>query len=186
MILTAHIDDSGSDENSASPSRFFVLGGYVLPVEQWKPLSDAWAGELRRRPSVEYFKMSDAEYGDGPFEGMPEEFRKLKVNELAGVIGRFKPKPITAHLEWSDYASIVRGNVHLKIDNPYAILFYQILRTSYDWQIQLNRTSPEVGFHRVDFVFDKQGKAGVRAFQWHDGLHDVLPEPYKSMLGSTP
>ena len=186
MILSAHVDDSGSDENGSPPSRYFVLGGYILPVEQWKPFSNAWDKELRRKPSISYFKMSDAEYGDGPFEGMPREFRKLKVNELADVIDKFKPKPITAHLEWSQYASIVRGNVDPKIDSPYAILFYQIIRAAHEWQIQLNRISREVGFHRIDFVFDKQGKVGLRALQWHDGLLDVLPDPYKSMLGDTP
>lgn len=186
MILSAHADDSGSDEKSNPPPRFFVLGGYILPVEEWKSFSDAWADELRREPAIDYFHMADAEYGDGPFEGVREEFRKLKVNELADVIHRFKPKPVTSHLEWSQYASIVRGNVDPKIDSPYALLFYQIIRAAHEWQRDMNRISPEIGFHRVDFIFDNQGRVGLRAAQWHDELRPNLSEPHKTMLGSPP
>jgi Protein of unknown function (DUF3800) len=186
VILSAHVDDSGSDENSDSPPRFFVLAGYVLPVGTWKPFSERWADELKREPSVECFKMSDAEYGDGYFMGMEEPFRKLKVNELAQVIADFEPKPISAHLRWSDYKSIVHGHVSEKMASPYAILFYQIIKQSHDWQLELKKQDETIGLHSVDFVFDEQGKIGLRALQWYAKLREVVPEPYKKMMGNTP
>jgi Protein of unknown function (DUF3800) len=186
VILNAYADDSGSDESSANAPRYFVLAGYVLPIENWKSFSDRWDAELRREPPINCFKMSDAEYGDGCFEGIPEPFRKLKVNDLAQVICDFKPKPISAHLEWTQYKSIVEGRVHEKMASPYAILFYQIMKQSHDWQIELNKHNPNIGWHRVDFVFDEQGKIGLRALQWYSKLKEVLPEPYKNMMGNTP
>lgn len=186
MILSAHVDDSGSDEDESGHPRFYVLAGYVLPVDTWKLFSDRWAAELKREPSVKGFKMSDAEYGDGYFLGMQEPFRKLKVNELAQVISDFEPKPISAHLEWSNYKAIVEGQISEKMASPYAILFYQIMKQSHDWQIELNKHDPTVGFHSVDFIFDEQGKIGLRALQWYARLKEVLPEPYKRMMGNTP
>jgi hypothetical protein len=185
VILNAYVDDSGSDHDGVNP-RFYVLAGYILPVETWKPFSDRWADELKREPSVGCFKMSNAEYGDGYFLGMQEPFRKLKVNELAQVISAFRPKPISAHLRWDHYKSIVEGRVSAKMASPYAILFYQIMKQSHDWQIELNRLDPTIGLHRVDFVFDEQGKIGLRALQWYAKLKEVVPEPYKSIMGNTP
>src|SRR5271166_2331585 len=109
----------GTSRCGHRPSRHFVLAGYVLPIERWKPFSDKWAAELITEPSVECFKMSDAEYGDGYFQGMEEPFRKLKINELAQVISDFEPKPISCHLDWQDYKTIVQGRISEKIDSPY-------------------------------------------------------------------
>jgi hypothetical protein len=186
VILNAYADDSGSDEGSKTPARYFVLAGYVMPVETWKLFSDRWADELKKVPSIKCFKMSDAEYGDGYFQGMQEPFRKLKVNELAQVISDFEPIPISAHLKWDDYKSIVQGRVPKVLDSPYANLFYQIIKRSHAAQIAVNHNDPSIGFHRVDFIFDEQGQVGLRALQWYGGLRVLLSEPHKSMLGSTP
>jgi hypothetical protein len=186
VILNAYVDDSGSDERASDSPGVFMLAGYMMPAEAWGKFSDEWAAELVREPGVKCFKMSDAEYGDGYFQGMREEFRKLKVNELAQVIDRFKIKPLSCHFAWEDYRQIVRGRVNPKLDSPYFLLFYQIIKLSHDLQIELNISHPEFGYHKVDFVFDEQGKIGPRAVQWYGGLKQILPEPYRSVLGSTP
>lgn len=131
--------------------------------------------------------MADAEYGEGYFAGMREEFRRLKVNELAQVIAAFGEHSLAlwCHVEWNDYREIVRGNVHPKIDSPYALLFYQIIRGATEHQIELNKHI-NIGFHNVDFIFDEQGFAGLRAVQWYAGLSKRLPEPYKLTIGATP
>jgi len=131
--------------------------------------------------------MADAEYGEGYFVGMREEFRRLKVNEFSSIIAEFAPYSLAlwCHLDWLDYIDIVRGKVHPKIDSPYAVLFYQIMRGAHEHQIEINRRI-NLGFQRVDFIFDEQGLAGPKAVQWYAALVDKLPQPYKLMAGATP
>jgi hypothetical protein len=187
VMLQGYVDDSGSDENSHPPSRHFVLAGYIMQEPYWEQFSDKWAAELRREPAIKAFKMADAEYGDGYFKGMREEFRRLKVNELSRVIAEFEEYSLAlwCHVNWDDYRDIVRGKVHPNIDSPYALLFYQMIRGAWEHQAEVNKHC-EVGFQKVDFIFDDQGFTGLRAVQWYAGLVNRLPEPYKSTLGATP
>ncbi|MBZ5666822.1 MAG: DUF3800 domain-containing protein [Acidobacteriia bacterium] len=184
-MLQGYVDDSGSHESR--DSRHFVLAGYVMQSSLWEQFSDKWANELHREPSVKLFKMADAESGDGVFTGMREEFRRLKVKELAEIIAEFWDFSLAVwcHLDWQDYREIVRGKVHPKVDSPYAILFYQIMRGAHEHQIELNKRL-DVGFHTVDFIFDEQGFSGLRAVQWFAELTKKLPPPYDSMIGATP
>lgn len=187
VMLQGYIDDSGSDENSYPPSHHFVLAGYVMHEPIWEHFSDRWASELIREPAIKAFKMADAEYGEGYFEGMPEEFRRLKVNELSQVVADFRENSLAlwCHLKWQDYRDVVRGKVHPRIDSPYAVLFYQIMRGAHEHQIEVNK-AVNVGFHKVEFIFDDQGFTGLRAVQWYAALIRKLPEPYKSMAGGIP
>ena len=179
MILSAFVDDSGSDE----ASRYFVLAGYVMQAPFWEAFSDEWASGLRREPTIEYFHMADAEYGDGNLKGLGEPLRKLKVNELSDVISKFEPLAVSSWLSWESYRKIARANIHPKIDSPYAVLFYQVMRAVHEFQI---KTNPQGKYHRVDFVFDDQSKIGFRALQWYSALKTAAPEPYKSMMGVMP
>ncbi len=187
VMVQGYVDDSGSDEESKIPSRHFALAGYLMQAPKWAEFSDKWATALQKEPAIKFFKMADAEYGDGCFLGMREEFRRLKVNELSDVIADFSEHCVAlwCHVNWNDYRDTVRGNVPHQIDSPYALLFYQIIRGAAEHQIKMNKLV-DVGFHNVDFIFDEQGIAGLRAVQWYAGLYNRLPEPYRSTLGATP
>jgi hypothetical protein len=174
-MLQGYIDDSGShDEN------LFVLAGYVLPAEQWATFSDQWSICLRKEPQIRCFKMADAEYGDGYFTGMREEFRRLKIRELSEVITAHKPMGLSCSLRWDDYKRILRGRIPSDMDNPYVLLFWGILRLMHEWQRHLG------GYHKVDFDFDEQGADAIQAVKWYPEIKARVPEPYKSMLGRTP
>jgi len=87
-MLKGHFDDSGSDGERPP----FVLAGYVLPIDRWAAFADDWQRELEREPRIKFFHMADAAYGDGPFLGIREEFRKCKVRDMLGVIQRHCPE----------------------------------------------------------------------------------------------
>jgi hypothetical protein len=194
MLLQAYVDDSGNTPQGKDAHQDrFVLAGFVMAAEKWELFSDRWAAALSRPPKIEYFKMNAVEDGGKPFiteSGLilAREFRLQKMNEVAQVIAELEPLPVVASLKWDDYERMVRGKVHPKLDSPYAILFYQIQRAAHEFQIAVNKMFPErnFGFHRVDFVFDKQGPVGEQASQWHAKLAQVVPEPYKTMMGNTP
>jgi hypothetical protein len=183
-MLGAYVDDSGNSPEDNSGH--FVLAGYVMRVPLWEEFSDRWKNELDREPRIECFKMYDAEHGCGYCEGMPSEFRLLKVNELSQVIHDYDPLAITASLKWRDYQDIAQGNVPAKMDSPYAVLFYQIMRSCHEFQIALNKEDPSIGYQKVDFAFDEQGQVGLRALQWYAALKPRVPEPYQSMMGGSP
>lgn len=53
--------------------------------------------------------------------------------------------------------------------SPYAVLFYQIMRQSHDWQLELNKYDATIGLHRADFIFDEQGKVFLQCVKkWSD------------------
>lgn len=180
MIINGYIDDSGSDNKN--PDDFFVLAGYVLPADDWINFSEKWDSELKIRPAVKCFKMSDAEYGDGYFKGMSEEFRRLKVNEMAEIIPPFKPIALSCSLNWGLYNKIIRGRVPAEVDDPYAVLFYAIIRLMYEWQLDAGGDT----YQKVDFYFDEQHIDQLKILAGYLRLKRNIGEPYHNMLGQTP
>jgi hypothetical protein len=186
LILQAYADDSGNSPETTGPMGYFVLAGYIMREPLWEAFSDRWAAELVHQPSIRRFKMREAEAREGDFQGMSPEFCLAKIKDLSAIIEEFEPLAISCTLNWQDYKDIVLGKVHPKIDSPYAILFYQIMKGSHEYQITLNAQGVISGYRRVDFVFDDQGAMGLRALQWYAGIKTRLPEPYSSMMGSSP
>jgi Protein of unknown function (DUF3800) len=194
MVLQAYIDDSGNTpQGETAHQDRFVLAGFAATAPKWEKFSDRWSEVLNKNPKIEYFKMNAVADGGKPFiteSGMTiaHEFRLQKLNELAEVILGLEPLPIVVSLRWHEYERIVRGNVPAKLDSPYAVLFYQSMRYMHEFQIKVNKLLPErgFGFLPVDFIFDEQGAVGPQALQWHTRLAQVVPEPYKTMMGNTP
>jgi Protein of unknown function (DUF3800) len=176
VFLQGYVDDSGSDPKDGH----FVLAGYVLPADHWARFADAWDAQLKRDPSVYCFKMSDAEYGDGYFKGMREEFRKLKVNELSDVIPPFEPMGLACSVDWDMWKRIVEPHVPAELKNPYMALFYGVIQLVHLAQVHLG------GKYLVEFDFDEQAEIGMGAAGWYPALKAAVPEPYKSMMGATP
>lgn len=192
-MFQAYIDDSGSTPQGAMAHEDrFVLAGYVMMAHKWEQFSDEWNAALKNRPKIEYFKMGCVKDGGGPFvdefgRTLSYEFRFQKARELAEIIARFDPLPVSCSASWEEYERIVRGKVHPKLDSPYTLLYYQIMRGVHEFQVRANQLRPDFSFGRVDFIFDEQGPMGPKALQWYEGLRRAVQhEPYKSMMGNTP
>lgn len=122
LMLQGYIDDSGSDGSQSS----YVLAGYILPAEKWADFSDDWSAELRREPQIEYFKMSEALYGNGEFLGTQEEFRKCKARDLLRVITKHNPDGICSYLKWDEWRDFEQCLPPI-IRKPYVALFFNVL-----------------------------------------------------------
>jgi hypothetical protein len=182
-MLKCYVDDSGSD---IQEDGLFVLAGYIMEEARWEDFADQWDAQLKRNPPVAYCRMANAEGGGGPFVGMDSVIRKMKVKELATVISDCHPTAVACSIGWKQYNEIVKGKISKELDNPYALLFFQIMRTNSELQIEFNKVHP-FGLKPVDFIFDDQGPViESQCLQWYLALRDRLPEPHRTMLGNTP
>ncbi len=182
-MLKCYADDSGS--HKGDDSNLFVLAGYLMEEERWESFAEQWDIQLKRDFPVQFFHMTDAEYGDGEFEGMDLVFRERKIKDLALVIADNQPTPIAVSLDKREYDSIVKGVASKERDNPYALLLFQLMRGIAEfqkWREQIHGREPEP----VEFVFDNQGPEELKALSWYAGLVEAVPEPYKTIMANTP
>ncbi|MGC1783784.1 MAG: DUF3800 domain-containing protein [Acidobacteriaceae bacterium] len=197
-MLKYFVDDSGSD---ASADGLFVLYGYQMEEARWEDFAQRWDAQLKRPDffPIDYCRMSDAEAGTGPFVGMDDIFRKRKVRDLAGVIRDCNPTGVGCKMTWKAYNEIVRGKVDSRLDNPYAILFFHVLRSVTDLQIEITskvreedkkrakeELRIEITIKPVEFIFDDQGPAGLQCLKWWGELKSKLQEPHLTVLSNTP
>ena len=198
VMLKYFVDDSGSD---AKADGLYVLYGYLMEEQRWEDFAERWDAKLHQPDffPLTYFRMADADVGDGPFVGIDRVFRKRKVKDLAQVIYDCHPTAIGCKMTWKSYNEIVKGKVDPRLDNPYAILFFQVLRSVTDLQIMLTDSIPgqlkeqakqehgvEITVKPVEFIFDDQGPGGMQCLQWFGNLKARLQEPYRTVLSNTP
>jgi hypothetical protein len=182
VMLQGYADDSGSDGTRLP----YVLAGYVLESERWAKFSDEWQDELFKAPSIDYFKMSEANERDGQFSRMSREIVDGKIRQLASVILRHQPRGIFSYMNWQDYRElflpIFLPETKLTfLRNPYHVLFGAIFDALESYQKSLG-TFPET----VDFDFDEQGSLGqFPLFLW-DAIKMQGPRKRRKMLGRTP
>ena len=127
VMLKCYIDDSGSDIQEHG---VFVLAGYLMEETRWEDFAERWFVQLNRDFSIDYCKMTEAESGEGQFLGREDIFRKRKVKDLAEVIRNCNPTALACRMHWSDYNAIFKEKSESPLSNPYAILFFQLLKVS--------------------------------------------------------
>jgi hypothetical protein len=177
-----YFDDSGSDVGS----RYYVLGGFIATVDQWKAVSDAWA-KILAREGLAYFKMSHAMALDGQFRrGWSAALRNKLILELVDVVTEINPWRIECFVNRSLFETFVKGIVPTEIFNdPYFMLFYQIV-------FAVCANAERIGWSQdCDFIFDEQGKLGdlTRAkWEWMKQNIDDIQSQFaiSQYLGSRP
>lgn len=176
----AHMDHSGSEPQSP----VCVVAGFVASAELWQNFSDEWDRVMREQPSIEHFKMREAQSLRGQFDGWSEAQRDRKLVSLANVILRFKPLLLDAVVRWSDYARIVSGRVLQQIDHPFFVGFHSVI----GMMAHAKRAGqyPRV----VDFIFDDGSPFADAALIFYCRLVDharTLPDrALLDSLGATP
>lgn len=182
MPVRAFVDDSGSGGDSS----YFVLGGFLADFPTWERFSDDWDAVLSAPPSIEYFKMVEANALNEQFEGWSGRDRDAKVNALIDVINSHHVFQGTCAIDAEDYKDVVipvLGDVlDGKYNDPYLMLFMGIIghmaAMEHRWEYaQRNVPIDQIvmfddsggGSHtgmppqKVDFVFDTGKKLTDRA-----------------------
>jgi hypothetical protein len=186
VMLQCFADDSGNSPQISIPENgIFVLAGYVMDEIRWEDFSERWYAQLKRDHPIDYCHMVDAERGEGPFLGMDEIFRKRKVKDLALVVKECNPVPFACQMLWKDWMEIAEGNLPAGFDVPYAVLFFQMMKSVADFQVKSN-TMGEFGYLPVDFIFDEQREAAAKCLKWFQPLQDKVGEPHKTIMSHTP
>ena len=178
-MLSGYVDESGNDGKSTS----LVLGGYVLPAENWLAFSCDWKKVLDNAPRISYFKASQAEYGNGEFAGIDQPLRNAKVLELLAVIEKHVPLGLVCWMRFDSWEEILLPRASPGFDNVYYPVF--------DWIIKENFNQRKDFECSTDFIFDDD-KTNItlktNLITIHYGIREqvaAIPEFYK-MLGSSP
>jgi Protein of unknown function (DUF3800) len=176
MNLTAYFDDSASEEKS----KILVLAGYVHSTETWVRFSDDWLAILSAAPTIQYFKMREAENLSGEFLGWDAAARDAKVLAFADLIEKHKPWSIACFISRADHQDIIRPIIPYDLRHPYVDAFYAIIIKLAQWHRHDGRTAP------VDLVFDEQGEMGRNAAMWYEHIKSMQPPEIQAMLGDIP
>ena len=190
-MLQAYIDDSGSDLQGP----VYLLSGFVGHVEEWAQFSDEWDAELRKPPTISYFKMKEAESLKKQFQGWTPVARDVKVMNLARLIVPRVICNVECIVSQADYDLVVPRAISFirsassamkdrqlanALENPYLFCFHGIITEAF------NRLYEQKQLDVLDFYFDKQGKLGTRARAFWDAMKDNAPSEYKRFLVNEP
>lgn len=173
-----------------------MLTGYVSDVTSWEDFSREWDAALRQSPSIEYFKMREAESRKEQFEGWLDDQVSKKLEVLIPIINRHAKERIEC-IYWQEHydvaiaAFLVRMRQRMEplefkkvndaFSDPYCLAF-QMIMSNYG-KILDQRESQEI----VDFIFDNQTGQGPRAVKWWKGLCEVpLSTPFLKYFPNEP
>jgi hypothetical protein len=182
MLLQGYFDDSGSHGGEG----LYVLGGFLAPSVNWSRFDSEWRDVLNKDPTIDYFKMSEAISLRGQFDRWPARLRDQKVFELAEVAEKWAVARISAMVWKEDFDAHIKGaSPWRELDNPYFLLFNQIIVLTVGFMLELANRALDVSTAKVEFVFDEQGCLGRDAVAWWEILKQAL-EPERAQLLVTP
>lgn len=174
MVMKAYIDDSGKDDPPV-----YVLAGFIARAEQWVGFTDEWADALSRA-SLSHFKMQDAWTFGGEFKGWPFAERDALLRKLAKIVRRHVLAAISARVAHDDYREVFEGQVTPFIDRAYLFLYWNVMYSAFQWQIDNNFNEP------IDFVYDEQVYDADIVNLHFSPFLSTAPKPFRSRIGNRP
>lgn len=145
MALQFYIDDSGKNDPP-----IFVLAGFVAHKEAWVKFSNEWKAALARAPSLDHFKMKDANACRGVFKGFSHKERDERLSELAEIIEKHIEFGVSVAIPHDIYERVFRGKMMDAFDTPYTLAFYLMQAASHKY---LSATG---NFAEIDIICDRQ------------------------------
>jgi hypothetical protein len=153
MSLKAVVDDSTS---TICP--YYILAGWVAVIPIWDSFEAEWDRALAELPAATFFRSNSATGLKGPFQGWSEGSRNAKVSNLAQVITRHNLFGIACYVHKQVFADNIGKLQNRRYKDPYFICALGIVSLCQRYFIE----------QKIDFVFDKQGKTGVRFKSFYD------------------
>jgi hypothetical protein len=172
--LQAFIDDSASD----SGDRRLYLAGYLNRADRWAHFSVAWREELKAAPSIDYFKMSEANAFDGQFAGWTTSARDEKLRGLIRVINHFEPMSFEFSVSREEYYRDVKPVAPRGIGNPHFACCLQVVFGLAQYADSEKVTVP------IDFIFDQQTGVSDDLALFLDYMKRNLPKSARKLIAS--
>lgn len=144
---TVYLDETASE----SP---YLVSGWMAAPEVWAAFSETWRQELKREPSISYFRLNDALGLKGPFENWSDQQRDRKIIALAKTIrhdGSICGAGCYVHRD--DFENNKQSIVREIYRDPYyfCVATTMIFMAAGECQV--------VGVDKIDFVLDKSKPA---------------------------
>jgi hypothetical protein len=178
VSVQAYVDDSRSNQREER----LVLAGYINTAERWSRFSDAWYAELRRSPSIDYFKMVEAAGLRGQFGGWCTADRDNKVEDLARIIRHSKPASIHSSVSQKLVAEIIKPVAPYGMASAYSFCFEAIMIPLAIHQSK-QRDLMQVP---IDFIFDQQEGLGDEAKLLYQSIRARQPRAVQKVLSVEP
>ena len=123
--------------------------------------------------------MADAFRMKGSRKWKDEPQRDEKINGFVDLIKAHAMYRVDSVLAWPNYEKVIQGCVPDSIDNPYFLLFFNVILSTVAF---MDKTGLD---ETIDWVFDEQGTIGRAALQWYDYISRTVPS-LNRRLGSSP
>lgn len=183
MLLQGYFDDSGSHGGDG----LYVLGGFLAPSVNWARFNTEWQQALKKEPAIDYFKMSEAISLRGQFERWPAALRDQKVFKLTEIAEKYTVARISAMVYKQDFDAHIKGaSPWRELNNPYFLLYNQIVVLTVNFIRELGQRSPDISGAKVEFIFDEQGSLGEDAVSWWEVLKQALSPEQVQLLDQQP
>lgn len=174
-MLQAFIDDSGTGQGPV-----LVLGGFIAPAENWAALSDEWQQYLDMKPSLGYFKMSEANALQGEFSGWLPERRDERIRLLNTVILNHASVAVMCSLQQDIHAKIFGDHKQKQWRSPYFYLIYGLMEQVAQAQSQFGIQGP------IEWIFDKQIDQEKRVREAWDEFEAAMSRQVRKNIAGYP
>jgi Protein of unknown function (DUF3800) len=169
-----YCDDSGTDGGE-----FCVIAGYLFDDNAVIEVSRSWRSVLEAEPTLQYFKMKEAESRRGQFWGISERARDEKLLSLVQVVKSHATYGVGSFVGHRPYNSIARGALPSTVDHPYWLCFQGIIGDL------LHLYKSGVIAQNIDLVFDTQGAGFERRGKLMQGASkEMLDGVGVSLIGT--
>jgi hypothetical protein len=177
VMLQAYFDDSGN----VGCGKTSWLAGYVARTDVWADFADRWHAVLTSKPTIAYFKMSDAFALSEEFSGWSREAANEKVYALIDVVNATDILYGTAVVLYnSDFLNHARGRIRKPFGDPFYYLFTNAVE-----QCLLHQATAGIT-ERIDFVFDESNKRPAEVMKVWQSIVSTAPLSVAPLFNGPP
>jgi len=178
VVLQGFVDESGKGLGKKD-GNVYALAGFVSTAPLWEEFSSDWERICLQDPKTPDFHMRHA-HRLKQYKWTEAE-RDKRIGELVGLIRSKAQYRIDAVLGKPNYERLVREKIPEQIDDPYFVLFYNVILAMAEFMDLLGIDGT------VDFIFDQQDiLVEQKCVGWYGWIRDHVASRVKRRLGSTP
>jgi hypothetical protein len=170
-FLRAFVDDSVAQKGD---KRLFYAG-YLHRADAWAEFSDIWDRELRREPTIDYFKGS----GD-QFAGWGARAREAKIARLAQIIDAFQPQSFHFSLNRKLFEEIAKPVSPYGLARPHFQACFMVIAGLTRYAASKGISTP------IEFIFDQQDGVDRDVDLFFSHMIKQLPEEARRLIAHAP